>query len=102
MGYDRVPMTLAIVDDDDDVRTALARLLCSLGHDVKVFASAEEFEAETVTVDCLIVDVRLPVSAVSNCGNGYATGRRLLPSSSSQVTAIGSLATSHKPPIPHR
>lgn len=53
-------MTLAIVDDDDDVRTALARLLCSLGHDVKMFASAEEFEAETVTVDCLIVDVRLP------------------------------------------
>ena len=53
-------MTLAIVDDDDDVRTALARLLCSLGHDVKIFASAEEFEAETVTVDCLIVDVRLP------------------------------------------
>ena len=53
-------MTLAIVDDDDDVRTALARLLCSLGHDVKTFASAEEFEAETVTVDCLIADVRLP------------------------------------------
>jgi len=53
-------MTLAIVDDDDDVRTALTRLLCSLGHHVKVFASAEEFEAETVTVDCLILDVRLP------------------------------------------
>ena len=53
-------MTLAIVDDDDDVRTALARLLGSLGHDVKIFASAEEFEAENVTVDCLIVDVRLP------------------------------------------
>ena len=53
-------MTLAIVDDDDDVRTALARLLRSLGHDVKIFASAEEFEAEPVTVDCLIADVRLP------------------------------------------
>ena len=63
MGYDRVEpirMTLAIVDDDDDVRTALARLLCSLGHDVKLFASAEAFEAETVIVDCLIADVRLP------------------------------------------
>ena len=63
MGYDRVepiPMTLAIVDDDDDVRTALTRLLCSLGHDVKTYASAEEFEAATVTVDCLIADVRLP------------------------------------------
>ena len=53
-------MTLAIVDDDEDVRRALARLLRSLGHEVHVFGSAEDFEAETVAVDCLIVDVRLP------------------------------------------
>ena len=37
------PMTLAIVDDDDDVRRALSRLLRAMGHDVKVFASAEDF-----------------------------------------------------------
>jgi FixJ family two-component response regulator len=54
------PMTLAIVDDDDDVRIALSRLLGAMGHEVKVFASAEDFEAETVAVDCVIVDVRLP------------------------------------------
>jgi FixJ family two-component response regulator len=54
------PMTLAIVDDDDDVRRALSRLLRAMGYDVKVFTSAEEFEAETVAVDCAIVDVRLP------------------------------------------
>ena len=53
-------MMLAIVDDDEDVRQALARLLRSLGHQVKVFGSAEDFEAETVSVDCLILDVRLP------------------------------------------
>lgn len=53
-------MTLAIVDDDDDVRRALARLLRSLGHDVSTFASAEEFETQAVTVECAIVDVRLP------------------------------------------
>lgn len=53
-------MTLAIVDDDEDVRRALARLLRSLGHEVRVFGSAEDFEAETVAVDCLILDVRLP------------------------------------------
>jgi FixJ family two-component response regulator len=53
-------MTLAIVDDDESVRRALARLLRSLGHDVRVFASAEEFEAATVSVDCLILDVRMP------------------------------------------
>jgi FixJ family two-component response regulator len=53
-------MTLAIVDDDEDVRRALARLLRSLGHDVHVFSSAEDFAAGAVVVDCLILDVRLP------------------------------------------
>jgi FixJ family two-component response regulator len=53
-------MSLAIVDDDDDVRTALSRLLRAMGHTVGGFASAEAFEVETVVVDCVIVDVRLP------------------------------------------
>jgi FixJ family two-component response regulator len=53
-------MTLGIVDDDEDVRRALARLLISMGHAVHVFASAEDFEAHTVALDCLILDVRLP------------------------------------------
>ena len=53
-------MTLAVVDDDESVRRALGRLLRSLGHDVRVFGSAEEFEAEDVVVDCLILDVRMP------------------------------------------
>jgi len=48
------------VDDDDDVRRALVRLLSSMGHKVIVFASAEDFEADSVAVDCLIVDVCLP------------------------------------------
>jgi FixJ family two-component response regulator len=52
-------MRLAIVDDDDDVRTALARLLRALGHDVCGFASAEDYEAGTPDVDCAIVDVSL-------------------------------------------
>jgi FixJ family two-component response regulator len=55
------PLTLAIVDDDEDVRTALSRLLYAMGHDVRAFASAEEFEAETrLRADCVILDVRLP------------------------------------------
>jgi len=53
-------MTLAVVDDDESVRRALGRLLRSLGHDVRVFGSAEEFEAEDATVDCVVLDVRMP------------------------------------------
>jgi FixJ family two-component response regulator len=53
-------MTLAIVDDDQSVRKALARLLQSLGHEVHVFASGEDFEAQNPAIDCAIVDVRMP------------------------------------------
>ena len=53
-------MNLAVIDDDDDVRSALGRLLRCLGHDVHLFASAEAFEQGPITVDCAIVDVRMP------------------------------------------
>jgi FixJ family two-component response regulator len=53
-------MRLAVVDDDTDVRTAISRLLCAMGHEVSAFASAEALEAGAITVDCAIVDVRLP------------------------------------------
>lgn len=61
MSTDR--LRLAIVDDDDGARTAVARLLRCLGHDVRPFESAEAIEAVEVAelaLDCLIVDVRLP------------------------------------------
>jgi FixJ family two-component response regulator len=53
-------MRLAVVDDDNDVRTALSRLLSVMGHEVSAFASAEALEAGAVVVDCAIVDIRLP------------------------------------------
>ncbi|MFL9869710.1 response regulator [Paraburkholderia fungorum] len=60
----REPETLVfVVDDDDSVRRALARLIRSAGHSVEVFASAREFLGE-VDVDarpaCLVLDVQLP------------------------------------------
>jgi len=54
------PLILAVVDDDDDVRIALSRLLRAMGHQVRLFASTEDFEAEQLAVDCVIADVRLP------------------------------------------
>src|SRR5262245_41796434 len=55
-----LPLTLAIIDDDNDVRTSLVRLLCAMGHEVRAYPSAEDFEAAAAAVDCAIVDVRLP------------------------------------------
>jgi two-component system, LuxR family, response regulator FixJ len=70
-------MRLAIVDDDDGVRSALARLLRCLGHEVKAFATAEAFESATPAVDCLIVDARLPgLSGPELCERLRSRGRR--------------------------
>jgi FixJ family two-component response regulator len=51
-----------IVDDDDSMRQALARLFYSVKLRVEVFASAQEFlKSERPDVpSCLVLDVRLP------------------------------------------
>ena len=54
------PLTLVLVEDDEDVRVALGRLLRAIGHRVYPFGSAEAFDANPVPSDCLILDVRLP------------------------------------------
>ena len=53
---------VAVVDDDISVRESLDSLIRSVGMDVRVFASAEEFlnSAHPRKADCLILDVRLP------------------------------------------
>jgi len=56
-------MTLiSVVDDDIWVRDSLDSLIRSVGMEVRVFASAEEFlgSANAGKADCLILDVRLP------------------------------------------
>lgn len=54
------PLTLVLVEDDDDVRVALARLLRAMGHTVHPFPSAEAYAADPILSDCVILDVRLP------------------------------------------
>jgi FixJ family two-component response regulator len=51
-----------VVDDDVSVRTALARLLKSVGITVKTFSSAQEFLGQATPGEsgCLIVDLRMP------------------------------------------
>jgi FixJ family two-component response regulator len=55
-------LSFVVVDDEEEVRKALRRLLKSLGHEVRVFGSAEELGADPLDADCLILDVRLPGS----------------------------------------
>ena len=53
---------ISIVDDDPSMRAALAGLVRSLGHDVRAFASAEEFLAssELGRFSCAITDIQMP------------------------------------------
>jgi FixJ family two-component response regulator len=53
---------VAVVDDDSDVRTAIASLVLSLGFGVRQFASGIEFlQSEGIRdTACLITDVRMP------------------------------------------
>lgn len=55
--------TVFLVDDDNSVRKALARLIRAAGHEIKTFPSAREFiesRPKDMEVACLVLDVRLP------------------------------------------
>ncbi|EMI41737.1 response regulator transcription factor [Rhodopirellula sp. SWK7] len=54
-------LTIAVIDNDESIRTALRRLLQASGYSVTTFASAEAFLQETVAdgPDCLLLDMRL-------------------------------------------
>lgn len=51
-----------LVDDDDSLRTALARVLNAAGHEVRAYASVAEFllARERTFRGCLVLDVRMP------------------------------------------
>jgi FixJ family two-component response regulator len=53
---------ISVVDDDASVREALANLISSVGYEVELYASAEEFLASTDpgTAACLVLDLRMP------------------------------------------
>ena len=53
---------IAVVDDEESVRRALARMLGASQFDVDVFASGQEFldSLRTRLPDCLILDYQMP------------------------------------------
>jgi FixJ family two-component response regulator len=62
MGIQGEAKLVAIVDDDDLIRTALQGMLKSVGVPSQAFASAEEFLAsgQQQQTACLIADIRMP------------------------------------------
>ncbi|WP_260955881.1 response regulator transcription factor [Pseudomonas citri] len=58
----RTTPTIAVVDDDESVRTALKSLLRSSGYEVRTYCSAIEFLDVDAPADthCLISDIQMP------------------------------------------
>jgi FixJ family two-component response regulator len=58
----RKTQLIAIVDDDESVRSAIHGLLKSAGLKTRLFASAEEFlvSGQRCETACLITDIRMP------------------------------------------
>jgi FixJ family two-component response regulator len=54
----RTPM-IAVVDDEDDVRRGLQRLLRTAGMEVRTYDS-DGFMAELDEIDCVILDLHMP------------------------------------------
>ena len=61
-GQPTVESVVFVIDDDDAVRGSLKSLFKSVGLDVEVFASADEFlkTERPDAASCLVLDVRLP------------------------------------------
>jgi FixJ family two-component response regulator len=53
---------VAVVDDDDAVRRALARLIRSLGFEAETYAGGDEFLASLPArrPDCVVLDLHMP------------------------------------------
>ena len=70
---------ISIIDDDESVREAARGLVRSLGFNVNVFASSEDFLQSNRIMDtsCLITDVQMPgLSGVQLQGLLLAEGHR--------------------------
>jgi FixJ family two-component response regulator len=72
---------IAIIDDDESLRRAVAALVRSAGYDVHGFASAEEFLGcgGIQSFACLITDIHMPGMSGIELKQHLAAGRCPLP-----------------------
>jgi two-component system, LuxR family, response regulator FixJ len=81
MSETRAIPVIAVVDDDKSVRESLAEFMESVGYEVALFSSAEEFLESTGHCDlaCMILDVRLPGMSGPELFSQLTVSRRSLP-----------------------
>jgi FixJ family two-component response regulator len=73
---------IAIVDDDESVRESLAGFVESVGYEVALFSSGEEFLRYALQRDdlrCLILDVRMPGISGFELFTQLTVSRRSIP-----------------------
>jgi FixJ family two-component response regulator len=89
------PASIAVVEDDEGVRRALARLLRAMGYAVRTYESAEEFlnSGRNAPVDCLVLDVYLGAM------NGFELHAELQETGSAPPTVF---VTAHDEPVGDR
>jgi FixJ family two-component response regulator len=73
--------TVVVIDDDQNLRVSIARLLRSLGIDVKLFESISDFlkSAPPAGPACLVLDVRLPGGSGLDLQRELAAAHRGIP-----------------------
>jgi len=95
--------SVAVIDDDGSLRSALRSLFQSYGLTVRLFSSAEDFlSAVDFTAECLIIDVRMPgMSGLELQRYLLAHGRRtpavFISAHDDRVARLGALAFLRKP-----
>jgi FixJ family two-component response regulator len=72
---------LAVVDDDDDVRVALRRLVSSAGFEVETYASGAEFlrSVDDHQPDCVVLDLHMPEMSGFDVQGALALGHGGVP-----------------------
>jgi FixJ family two-component response regulator len=73
--------TVFVVDDDPSLRTAVSRLIGSVGLPVRTFGSADDFLAgvDVSSPGCVVLDVRMPGASGLDLQDQLAAGGYTLP-----------------------